>query len=320
MSMLTISTEYEVSSPWAASLQAVPRAFCYMAALGLAVTACGTSGPGFQQAKEDAGGDDGGASDAPSAGDVLILGDGGSVDGEQGQNAEVFGESPDTLYRLDPTTKTVSIVGAFQGCNQVTDIALDKDSNMYATTVDGLYKIDRKTAACTLIAKGNYPNSLSFVPAGTLDPKVEALVGYVGDRYTRIDPMSGAVTPINSIGQGYSSSGDIVSVKGGGTYLTVKAGPNGNCSDCLIQVDPATGAFLNEWGPVEHTDVFGLAFWAGAVYGFDNSGNLFEVDFHGLAMQITGIPVPIADAGMDAGPPQFFGAGSTTSAPPTPTK
>jgi hypothetical protein len=298
----------------------LPSARRWLGALALATAACGTSGPGFQQTVSgDAASDAQAAFDSPT-GDVLSLGDGIGGDGDPGGTAEVFGHSPDTLYRLDPTTKAVTIVGAFQGCGGITDIALDKDSTMYATTLDGLYKVDRKTAECTLIAKGNnYPNSLSFVPAGTLDPTVEALVGYVGDQYIRIDPMSGAVTPINSIGQGYSSSGDIVSVKGGGTYLTVKAGPSGNCSDCLIQVDPATGAFLNEWGPLGHTDVFGIAFWAGAVYGFDYSGELFEVDFHGLAMQVTSIPVPAADAGADAGV-QFSGAGSTTSAPPTPTK
>ena len=55
-----------------------------------------------------------------------------------------------------------------------------------------------------------YPNSLSFVPKGTVDPNVEALVGYNGGTYVRIDTVTGAVTSIGNLGSGYSSSGDIV--------------------------------------------------------------------------------------------------------------
>ena len=87
----------------------------------------------------------------------------------------------------------------------------------------------------------------------------------------------------------------------------------GTCNDCLIQVDPSTGAFLLYWGPINHTDVFGLAFWGGAVYGFDTAGDILEIEFDGLAMQITTVPYPGAPAGL-----MWFGAGSTTSAPLTP--
>ncbi len=277
---------------------------------------CGSSGgSGFSHFDGGSPTDSGVLGGDSSFGDAPVLrGDGG--DGGMQGTAEVFGESPDTLYKLDPDTKAVTVVGMFQGCTNVIDIALDKDSNMYGTTYDGFYKIDRTTAACTLVALGqSYPNSLSFVPAGTLDPNVEALVGYSGDQYVRIDPQTGAMTNVGtSIGGGYSSSGDIVSVKGGGTYLTVKD-TAGMCSDCLIQVDPATGSMLKMWGPLPYTDVFGLAFWAGAVYGFDNGGDLFEVDFNGAAIQTTRIPVPNAPSNL-----QFFGAGSTTSAPVNPNK
>jgi hypothetical protein len=289
-------------------------------ALLVGTGACGSTGTGFNGG--DSGGKpkgDGGSStkeSGPPPGDAPDLGESGGPDSSLPSTAVVYAESPDTLYELDPVTNAITEVGAFSGCTYVIDIALDKDSNMYATTLDGLYAIDTKTAACTLIASGSsYPNSLSFVPAGTLDPMVEALVGYVGDTYVRIDPKLGGITMLGSIGQSYSSSGDIVSVKGGGTYLTVKGGPMGTCNDCLIQVDPSTGAFLHLWGPVNHTDAFGLAFWGGAVYGFDTAGDVFEIQFEGLAMQITTIPDPGAPPALE-----WYGAGSTTSAPLTPPK
>lgn len=229
----------------------------------------------------------------------------------------VYGHSGTDLYRLDPTTKAVSHVGAFQGCAKgVIDIALDQASNMFGTTTEGLYRIDPNTAACTKIASGNYPNSLSFVPEGTVDANDEALVGYNDDVYVRIDTTSGQVTEIGNLGQGYVSSGDIVSVKNGGTYLTVKSKSGSACSDCLVEVDPGSGNMLKKLGSLGHKDVFGIAFWAGSIYGFDLSGQLFEVDLsNGSAVKTKAIGIPSAPSGL-----QFWGAGSTTSAPVTPVK
>jgi hypothetical protein len=228
--------------------------------------------------------------------------------GTPGQTAEVFAEGPNTLFRLDPDTKAFTKVGDFSPCNGVIDIAIDKDGVMYGTTSNALWLIDKTTAACTHIASGAYPNSLSLVPQGTVDPNEEALVGYNGSIYVRIDKTSGAVSQIGTLGNNnYASSGDIVSVIGGGTYLTVNGG---NCNDCIIQVDPKTGTMMNMIGPLGHQAVFGLAFWAGAAYGFDNSGQLFEIDL------TTANTTPIPKGGFNV--PQFWGAGSTTSAPVTP--
>ena len=224
-------------------------------------------------------------------------------------SSEVFAHSQDTLYRLDPVTAAVTTVGAFSGCSSVEDIALDQTSRMFATTLDGLYEIDRKTAKCTLVKTGSYPNSLSFVPAGTLDATSEVLVGFLGDQYVRIDTTSGAMQTVGAIGGGYTSSGDVVAVKGGGTYLTVKGGPN-SCNDCLIQVDPKNGSFLLEWSPLGHTAVFGIAFWGGSVYAFDAAGEILKIDFQGLAMQISAVTAPPGTS--------FYGAGSTTIAPLVP--
>lgn len=240
--------------------------------------------------------------------------DGGTGTGGGGPMApaEVFGHSADTLYKLDPTTKVVTIVGGFPGCNAslaaVIDIALDKDGQMYATTFGGFYKVDKATSACTHIKDGGYPNSLSFVPKGTVDPNVEALVGYNGATYVRIDLVTGAITTVGSLGaQGYSSSGDVVSVIGGGTYLTVKGGAE-SCDDCIIEVNPTTGAYVKTIGKLPYTNVYGLAYWGGSAYGFDDSGHLFQIDLTNGSPTL--IPIPNA-------PPNlfFFGAGSTTSAP-----
>ena len=217
----------------------------------------------------------------------------------------VYAQSDVTLYRLDPLTSQITVVGDFQGCDSVIDIALDKAGKLYGTTFGGLYAIDKNTAVCTLIASGSYPNSLSFVPAGTIDPLKETLVGYLGDQYVKIDLVTGQVSTVGSLGNGYASSGDIVSVIGGGTYLTV----NGNgCSDCLVQVSPTTGTFVKLIGALGHGSVYGLAYWGGIAYGFDAAGDLFRIDV--VTGQTTPIVIPNPPPNMI-----FWGAGSTTAAP-----
>jgi hypothetical protein len=119
------------------------------------------------------------------------------------------------------------------------------------------------------------------------------------------------VQTVGALSGGYTSSGDIVSVIGGGTFLTVKGG-SGNCNDCLLQVNPATGDLVQNYGSVNHVDVFGLAFWAGTAYGFDNGGEVFSIDVQNGTVVTTTIPVPNPPPGL-----QFWGAGSTTAAPPT---
>jgi hypothetical protein len=139
-------------------------------------------------------------------------------------------------------------------------------------------------------------------------------VGYNDGSYVRIDPQSGAVTELGQLGNNLRSSGDIVSVKGGKTFLTVKdVGFKGACtqSDCLVEVDPKTGAALTNLGSVGHKNVFGLAFWAGKIYGFSDSGVLFEVTV-GAQGGISTVVIPIPQGPSDL---EFWGAGSSTSAP-----
>ena len=198
----------------------------------------------------------------------------------------------------------------FNGCTYVQDIALDEQSNIYGSTGAELFYIETNTAHCTRIAAGTFPNSLSFVPAGTVEADREALVGFQGGDYVKIDPKSGMVTKIGAIGGGLESSGDIVSAKGGKTYVTVRGKDSAGktCADCLIEIDPATGKLTKNWGPIGRADVFGLAFWAGDLYAFTAAGELLLVTLTGGKLEAT--PIPITNA-----PTNFAGAGSTTSAP-----
>jgi hypothetical protein len=268
--------------------------------------AAGQAGAGGQGGGASTGGAGGAGGDGGSI--IFPMDDGGPPPLMPG---EVYGHSSGTLFKLEPYSQVVTTIGPFNGCSSVIDLAIDKDSKIIATTFDGIYWVDKTNAKCTLIAQGGYPNSLSFVPEGILDPVKEVLVGYQNSTYVRIDTTSGQIAQLGSIGNGYYSSGDIVSVKGGGTYLTVKGN---ECGDCLFEVNPKTGAMIKNWGATGFNSVFGIAYWAGTVYGFTNDGQLFEMKFiNNQTLVTTEIPIPNAPNGLS-----FWGAGSTTIAPIVP--
>jgi glycosidase len=269
---------------------------------------------GVSQAGTSSGGSD--AAGGTSSGGSAAAGMSGSAGTTScdGGPAEVFGHSATTLYRVDAVTHDVTKVGNFSclGLDEMIDIALDKTGQMYGTEELSFVKIDKTTATCQKIATGSFPNSLSFVPAGTVLPNTEALVGYQGSTYVQIDIQSGALSTIGDLNSGsLSSSGDIVSVINGGTYLTVNGttADGQECGDCVVEVDPKDGHLIQVLGDAGHSNVFGLAFWAGIVYGFDDSGELFSYDV--VLKTSTNISIPMKPAGLS-----FYGAGSTTCAPP----
>jgi uncharacterized protein DUF6923 len=242
---------------------------------------------------------------------------------------EVYAHSDVTLYRFDPVGGAFVTVGDFsclkvsEGVAEMLDIAVDRAGNMVGTAamsehtvITGrLVSIDKATGACTVLKTGSYPNSLAFVPVGTVLPDREALVGYVNDGYVRIDPDTGTVTGIGNLNapgaaNPWMSSGDIVSIVGGGTYVTiipkgsVAADPTG---DRIAEVDPATGAIARVIGATGAAGLYGLGYWGGVAYGFSSSGLLVKIDLTTGA----GTPIPITGAPA-AG---FYGAGTTTIAP-----
>lgn len=233
----------------------------------------------------------------------------------------VYAHSATVLYRLTIGQGATAAmrIGKFTGVSDsVVDIALNSESKAYAATNDALYQLNTDTAACTKVASGSFPNSLSFVPVGTVDASAEALVGYLGSDYVRI-ALNGKVTVVrgNALGDGLESSGDMVSVASK-SFLTVRATVNCNdaqCNqcksqDCIVQVSPTTGALLKFRGGIARQNVYGLAFWAGTAYGFTATGGAFSLDLESTS------PIPVSLPFQDGTETlSFYGAGSTTAAP-----
>jgi len=240
---------------------------------------------------------------------------------------KVYAHSADTLYLLEPISKQVTMVGTFNNCpGSMVDIAIDKNGKMTgaaAISFNGalggaMVTVNPANAQCEVLSRGpNLLTSLSYVPEGTLLANAEALVGYAEDRYVRVDPSTGAVTDIGVLNNAASggvrwiSSGDVVSIKDGGTYLTVKAegaGPGTPGGDRIVEVDPKTGALKRIIGATGMDDVLGLGYWGGVAYGFTIAGKLIQINLTTGAA--TNIPIPAAPSDLS-----FLGAGTTTVAP-----
>ncbi|HET6611130.1 MAG TPA: hypothetical protein VFG83_04045 [Kofleriaceae bacterium] len=240
-----------------------------------------------------------------------MAGDNGDDDTDarpQPENAFVYAHTDEALYRIDPDDLSFTLVGNFSGVENVrgiTDIALDKDGNMYGVAFDEVYRIDPNTAAATKLSDlSDQLNSLSFVPDPD-DPAHEILVAAAdsGGKVLKIDPMTGATTEIGNYGDdggALDSSGDIVYVKDLGILATVTVG--GSETDYLIRVDPQTfqGTVIGDTGFV---DVFGLGFWGNQVYGFTDESEFILIDLATGKGTLTEAPAL-----------RWWGAGVTTRA------
>jgi hypothetical protein len=194
----------------------------------------------------------------------------GSVDGT------IYAHSSSDLYTVNPSGWTVTHVGAFASGDQMTDIAVTPDGNLYGISFTTLYRIDKTTAHATRIGDvpGSSNNGLTFLPDGSL------LAADSAGNLKRIDPASGAVTGVGNFQQSLSSSGDLVAVSSGtmfGVSSTSPGGGDASASNVLIRVDTATGK-ATVVGPIGFGSVWGLAYVNAKVIGFTTSGQIIQID------------------------------------------
>ncbi len=172
--------------------------------------------------------DDGGLSDrglTDRSGDVLA------------PDPPIYASTSSALHRLELATSSTVLIGTFSCTNQMTDIAVDQQGKMMGISQTAIHTIDPQTAACQML--GPLPdssfNSLSFAFADS-DPTVELLLAATnaGDFY-KVDRTAGILQLISN--KGVLFSGDLVSIKGVGTFATVTG-----ASDALARINTDTGA------------------------------------------------------------------------------
>ena len=251
----------------------------------------------------------GGPRDRPGSGSGGADGGGGG-DGGNGGQVYVYAQTESTLYRVDPDTLAITMVGDFGWPSSVvsdsmTDIAIDQSGTMIGISYTRVYRVDTSTAACTLLSSslaGRF-NGLSFVPASTIGMTGDDVL--VGTRATdgkvfRIDPMTGAATEIGDMGAAFMSSGDLVAVAGFGTVQTVV----GSSGDVLAKLASNSFAATPIGSGTGYSDIWGVAFWKNKIYGFTDGGDFVLID------PTTGVATHVTSTSQ-----AWWGAAVTTLAP-----
>ena len=267
-----------------------------------ALLACGLSKVGTG----DDGVSSGDAATSPTEGGAArygaVSGDAGLVDAAA-LETPIFGVTSTNLYRFQPDTLALTNVGVMAGCMDITDIALDANGKMYAGG-NGLFTVDPATAACTPISAVTQPFTLTVVPLGTLHPASEALVAFLGADYVEIDSGSGTRRTVTSQSiNPYQPSGDVVAELDAGMYVSVT---DPTCAtDCILEVRPADGTIVKNWGASGSKAVVGLAMSRGVLYGFLGNGDIVRISL--AASKATSTVLPVAEK------PIWLGAGSRTT-------
>ena len=282
------------------------RRFTFLLPLGL--LACGG---GMPQSDPDSGVEEVDASNGP--------------DGQPVEESRVYAHNRTTLYRIDANNLDVIEIGAFGtalGSQGMTDIAIDKNDRMIGVTLDKIFEVNPATAEATFLADfggtGNL-TSLSFVPVDPDNPDSAERLVTVGDA-GKVYEISletatlGEATQIGDYGMNgpnqIVSSGDMVSVRGLGTFATVNISNNVDDADYLAQIDTTTWEATPLTSATCCDQIFGLGFWGGTFFGFvDNgttpaSGQFVTIDPE------TGVSTPATNQSF-----AWWGAGVTTKAP-----
>jgi hypothetical protein len=228
----------------------------------------------------------------------------------QTQNCAVYAETPRTLYQVDPNppnamTELCDFHGDIHPDAGVNDIAVKRDGTLYGVTKTDLYEIDPHTCVGTHVVHlpqgdGGGFNCLTFSDQDTLiaaDQRGQVLT---------VDINTGLATDAGRFGGGMGCSGDIVALQDGTFYATAKFLNDGG-GDYLVTLDPSRGyaATRVTSTTLGFHSIFGLGYWAGTLYGFDNSGNVLAIDpVLGHASLLRNEPNTV-----------FYGAGTTPLAP-----
>jgi hypothetical protein len=188
-------------------------------------------------------------------------------------DAFVYGVGSDNhLYETRVPSGQVALDVGFPAAT-ITDVALTGASVLYAIDSYNLYRVDRATAANTLVAAilplYEY-NGLGAAADGSL-------LATASDAFDlfRVDPVTGLSTPIAAIPANYQSGGDVT------TWTTRVLVPINLVDDptlaSLASYDAATlqSVVVGAW-----TDrcLYGIATLGGVVYELDCMGSIYTVD------------------------------------------
>lgn len=273
-------------------------------------------------------GTDGSVDASDAAQDATIGHDAGQPDsgpphdaGPRLDDVLIYAHSRDTLYTFSAYTHTVTEVGPFttpsgEAAPYMLDLAVDSEGHVFTSSDTSLFRVDPMTAVATEIGDFGLGHeqlfALSFLAPAESPDGTEILIGATNEGvYYRVDPTNAHTTMMGAYPDGWSSSGDIVSVEGLGTFATLRR--SDFSSDVLARIlfSSDGSSVVTVIGPVRNstddfTQIFGLGYWGRNLYGFSNAGELIQIN------RDTGAATVVSTS---TGASQFWGAGVTVVVP-----
>jgi len=223
--------------------------------------------------------------------------------------------SPTTLYTFDPVTHVVTRIADFD-CSgeEMVDLAMNAKEELFGITSESVVRIDKTTGLCTVLSRGSQvlPYATGFVAASSLEAGTEEWLGYRYVTMSSIDPDSGTLSFAGALGDNVGNvqaSGDLVSLAGGKTYMTV-FDLNPSSGDGIVEIDPNTGAGTAVAGFTGEEGLLGLAQWQGLLYAFSTQGHVYlaQPTDAGLNVKLVSITYDFGDAGAPEGGASDAGA------------
>lgn len=233
----------------------------------------------------------------------------------------IYAHSRDTLYTFSPYTNTVNEIGVFRFADGtpagfMLDLAVDSEGAVYTSSDTSLFAVDPMTAIVTEVGEFDLGSeqlfALSFLTPSESPDGTETLVGATNEGvYYAVNRTNATTQMLGTYPDGWSSSGDIVSVDGLGTFATLRRAdyPGDVLARIIFARDGSSSVTVI--GPIrdgstDFRQIFGLGYWGRDVFGFNNAGQLLRID------RMTGAAEVVTDS---TGASQFWGAGVTTQAP-----
>lgn len=188
---------------------------------------------------------------------------------EEIAQAPVYANTSGSLFEVDPATGEVYYINDFFNADgpvdHFEDIAIDLSGHMYGGTGEELYLINPSTAevqsVCELPIR---TTALTFTDDGRLVVGTENTILFIDVLTCETETLLA-----NAF---HETSGDIVGLPDGYLYWTVW----GETSDILVRVDPNSGAEV-EVGPIGYSQLFGLGYSDGQLYGFNSAGQVLRM-------------------------------------------
>ncbi|MEM6957818.1 MAG: hypothetical protein AAF645_19135 [Myxococcota bacterium] len=236
--------------------------------------------------------------------------------------AVIWAHSGRELFNFNPTTRQATSVGIFDSPEDpltpgddgqiffsMTDLAVRSDGAVFGLGRGAIWRIDTTDARCTRAVRDVRGNALTFVPAGVVSPQEELIVGYENDDegalLAIVNIPGQRVENLASFGGDCRPSGDIASITGLGTFVTLECDRD-TAQDFLARLN-VTDASIDIIGPTGVVDIWGLGFWAGNFFGFTAGGELVSIDADTGEATLIDDETGAADG--------FWGAGVTPDAP-----